>query len=141
MKKLLGMVLLMAMLSGCGHVGSSSEVSSSSKEDIPGRVQVVILLGQSNMEGHSYVQYLPKTMGEEKAREYASGYSNVSIAYACSIANNTSGGQFVPVKTGQGKDISRFGPEVGIAETLSQANLDEDVFLIKFAQGATSLYS
>lgn len=141
-------LLLLPLLLGCGGQTSSSSTSpsgssspSSSSEDdlIPNMAQVILMFGQSNMEGHTYSQYLLNTMGEDKAKEYVNGYEDVLISYSCTVDNNTSNGEFVPVKAGQGYSLDRFGPEVGMAETLSSAELQAPVFLIKFAQGATSL--
>lgn len=141
-------LLLLPLLLGCGGQTSSSSTSpsgssfpSSSSEDdlIPNMAQVILMFGQSNMEGHTYSQYLLNTMGEEKSKEYANGYEDVLISYSCTVDNNTSNGEFVPVKAGQGYSLDRFGPEVGMAETLSSVDLESPVFLIKFAQGATSL--
>lgn len=105
------------------------------------KVQVVLMYGQSNMEGHTYKQYLINTMGEEKTLKYKNGFDDVKISYACTISNNTSNKEFVPVQLGQGYNQDRFGPEVGMAEIFSNYNLQDKVYLIKFAQGATSLYN
>ena len=46
---------------------------------------------------------------ETKAKEYATGYNDIQIAYRCSINFNDSNGQFVDVKLGQGTNNERFG--------------------------------
>lgn len=102
-------------------------------------VQVVVLLGQSNAEGHTWSQYLTKTVGAEKAGEYAEGYPNVKISYACTIADNTSNGEFVPVKLGQGHSAAQFGPEIGIAEKIAALDPTKPVYIVKYAYGGTSL--
>lgn len=136
--------MLMSSLfcAGCGSTISSSATvsgsSSVSSEEISGKVQVIVLLGQSNMEGHTHTEYLSKTCGEEKAKEYISGYEDVNIAYEC-LSGNRSNGAFVPVKTGQGKDVSKFGPEVGMAEYFHEKNYRTPIFLVKYALGATAL--
>ena len=43
------------------------------------KVQVVLMYGQSNMEGHTYKQYLINTMGEEKTLKYKNGFDDVKI--------------------------------------------------------------
>ncbi|MCI7632978.1 MAG: hypothetical protein MSS80_02925, partial [Mollicutes bacterium] len=108
-KRILSLMILSGLLISCNE----------SKEDIidteqDNKVQVVLMLGQSNMEGHTHSQYLIKTKGETKAKEYATGYNDIQIAYRCSINFNDSNGQFVDVKLGQGTNNERFGPEIGI---------------------------
>lgn len=126
------------LCSACNNSGGNP----SEKPDEPvysNEVQVVVLLGQSNAEGHTWSQYLTKTVGEEKAREYAQGYDNVNISYACTIADNTSNGEFVPVKLGQGHSTAQFGPEIGMAEKISALDPTKRVYIVKYAYGATSL--
>lgn len=102
-------------------------------------VQVVLLLGQSNGEGHTYSSFLSKTVGDEKTLEYTEGYDNVKISYACTISENTSNGQFESVKLGQGHSAFQFGPEVGMAEKISAIDPAKRVYIIKYAYGGTSL--
>ncbi len=132
-------------LAACGNEKNGAENASTTSASAPSykvysnEVQVVLLLGQSNMEGHTHSQYLIKTMGEEKAKKYAQGFGNVLMAYANSVDGNTSGGQFVPVKTGQGYAVDRFGPEVGMAEAVSEIDPIKPVYFIKYAYGGTTL--
>lgn len=137
-KKTILIMGLAAILSSCGNTNQNNNEEPIEQNN---KVQVVLLLGQSNMEGHTYSQYLVKTMGEEKAKEYATGYSKTKICYRNSINFNDSNGQFVDVKLGQGTNTERFGPEIGIAETLNDVEFNDQVMLVKFAQGATSLYN
>ena len=102
-------------------------------------VQIVVLLGQSNMEGHTFERYLEKTVGSEKAKSYKNGFENVKIAYQNSYEYMNSDGKFVPVKTGYGVEVDRFGAEVGIAEKLFSVEFIKPVYLIKYAYGGTSL--
>jgi hypothetical protein len=118
---------------------NSGEDNPPQNKEYSNEVQVVVLLGQSNAEGHTWSQYLTKTVGVEKAQEYATGYDNVKISYACTIADNTSNGQFTTVKLGQGHSLNQFGPEVGIAEKISALDPKKQVYIIKYAYGATSL--
>lgn len=143
MKKLKTFVFLSLLLTGCKNsLPSSSEKDSiATEEKISNKVQVVLMYGQSNMEGHTHKEYLVSTMGKEKTKEYIDGYEDVKISYACTITQNTSNKEFVPVKLGQGYMTDRFGPEIGMAEYFHNQNLETPVYLIKFAQGATSLYN
>lgn len=128
------------LLCACnGDGGGAAPETPANEPEYSNEVQVVVLLGQSNAEGHTWSQYLPRTVGTDKAAEYAGGYDDVYISYACTVAENTSNGQFVPVKLGQGHSVDQFGPEIGIAEKLSALDLSKRVYIIKYAYGGTSL--
>lgn len=124
------------LLSACNSNNAPIDDTTSSSSEIDNTAQVVVLLGQSNMEGHTWSNYLTKTM-PDKAKEFADGYEDVKISFHNS-GDYTSLNQFVPVKLGQGLNINRFGPEVGIAESVHNAD-KKNVFLVKYAIGATSL--
>jgi hypothetical protein len=92
-------------LTGCELISGFFTTTTAKVEEEPQKVysnevQVILLLGQSNAEGHTHSQYLTKTVGEEKAQLYADGFEEVQISYANTISQNTSNGQFVPVKLG-----------------------------------------
>ena len=123
------------LLSACSNTPGDSHDSNPQQEE-NNLAQVVVLLGQSNMEGHTYSTYLSKTMSNEY-NKYIAGYDDVQISFHNS-GGYTSNKQFTNTKLGQGKSINHFGPEVGIAETVHAAS-KENVFLVKYAQGATSL--
>lgn len=137
---IIALVMVMGMLSACNNnVSNNNQPPKQPDKEYSNEVQVVVLLGQSNAEGHTWSQYLTRTVGEEKAKEYAVGYDNVSISYACTIAENTSNGEFVPVKLGQGHSVNQFGPEIGMAEKISELDPTKRVYIVKYAYGATSL--
>lgn len=137
-KTMLWIALLLVGCAGNPSPETGGTSASDSSEEFSNKVQVIVLMGQSNMEGHTYVKYLPNTCTEEKAREYAAGYDDVRIAYQC-LSGNSSSTEFVPVKAGQGKDETRFGPEIGMAEYFHQQKLRDRVCFVKYALGATSL--
>ncbi len=150
MKKLVCFLLILGILlccAGCGGgaAGTGASTTTAGQEEPPkeysNEVQVIVLLGQSNGEGHTHSQYLPKTVGEEKADLYTRGFENVKISYVCTIVNNTSEGAFVPVKLGQGTNVDRFGPEIGMAEMISEIDPVKPVYIIKYAYGGTTLNS
>ena len=130
-------------LTGCELISGFFTTTTTKTEEPPkvysNEVQVILLLGQSNAEGSSYSQYLPKTVGEEKAQLYADGFDEVQICYANTISQNTSNGQFVSVKLGQGYTTERFGPEVGMAEKIAEVDPEKRVVIIKYAYGGTTL--
>ena len=103
------------------------------------KAKVVLLAGQSNAAGCSISDYLKKNVSAEKFAEYETGYDNVYINYVSSDDNLSNG--FVKTTTHQGHNTSFFGPEVGIAEKLHKEHPDELFFIIKFAWGATDLFS
>ncbi|MBR7116608.1 MAG: hypothetical protein IKC87_02770 [Clostridia bacterium] len=101
--------------------------------------KVIILIGQSNATGCSLTSYLKTGVGEEKYAEFEAGYDNVLINFFLDNGNNSSGGEFVPVDLGCGAKDGYFGPEVGMAEKISGALLDERVFILKFTMSGYSL--
>ena len=104
-----------------------------------GKEAVVILLGgQSNASGCSLDEYLQKNVSEEKYAQYQKGFDNVYINYL-SGANMSQG--FVKCATLQGELPGSFGPELGLAEKLSELYPDRTFFIIKCAWGGTNLYS
>lgn len=124
---------------GCQNNETPNEPPKETPKEYSNEVQVILLLGQSNGEGHTHTTYLGKTVGEDKNAEYTQGYSNVKISYACTISENTSNGEFVPVKLGQGHSKTQFGPEIGIAEQISAIDPVKPVYIIKYAYGGTTL--
>ena len=71
--------VIAAVFSACNDTGGQNSQQTPDTPVYSNEVQVVVLLGQSNAEGHTWSQYLPRTVGEEKAGEYAEGYDNVFI--------------------------------------------------------------
>ena len=103
------------------------------------RAQIIVLLGQSNAEGNSHSKYLSSSVGEAKAREYFAGYDNVKISFINSDFLNTSDYRFVSVTADQGYTVERFGPELGMAEKISGAELDFPTYIIKYTYGGTAI--
>ena len=113
-------------------------------DDVPygfGKTARVILIGgQSNAAGTTRDDYLKMTSTPEKYAEYEAGYDNVYINYFASGTNKSRG--FVKCTTKQGENFTPgfFGPELGMAEKLSELYPDETVFIIKWAWGGTNLF-
>ena len=138
---------LMLSLVGCGGTNNSTsslpQTSSTSTVDDygdPNVVDIVVLAGQSNMEGHSWVGPLINNTPSKMHDYYLDGFENTEIMYYCNNGGNKSE-FFTPVKAGQGYDKTRFGPEVGIAEELMMRGRKRPVYIVKYALGATSLYN
>lgn len=107
--------------------------------DADGEVaRVIILAGQSNASGCSRDEYLQKNVSAEKYAEYENGYDNIYINYFSSGKNLSNG--FVKTSTCQGEEGGFFGPEIGMAEKLSELYPDEKFYIVKYAWGGTDLY-
>ena len=102
--------------------------------------KVIVLLGQSNATGCSIVKYLKDNIAAEKFAEYENGYPSVLINYCLDDHNATSNGAFVKVDLTCGAADGFFGPEVGIAEVLSEAYPDETIFILKYTMSGYSLH-
>lgn len=92
---------------------------------------VILILGQSNATGQALVSYLKETATAEDFARYEKGYQNIKMYFDVDSGSNTSKGKFVPVTLGQGNSEEKFGPEIGIAEVLSEKYPDETFYLIK----------
>ena len=101
--------------------------------------RVIILIGQSNATGCSLTSYLKDGVGEEKYAELEAGYENVLINFCLDNHSYTSDGAFLPVDLSCGAGEGYFGPEVGMAEKLSEALPDEKIFILKFSMSGYSL--
>ncbi len=102
-------------------------------------VKVVLLLGQSNATGASIVSYLEKSVPTDDFARYTEGFPSVLINYCLDDHNATSGGAFVKVDLTCGATDGFFGPEVGMAEVLSEAWPDQTVILLKYTMSGYSL--
>ncbi len=137
------------VFSGCGWFDSEDDHAIEMNTDFPechelkdggGRdAKVILLLGQSNATGCSRVEYLKANVTEEQFSEYQAGYDSVKINYSLDNQKATSDGEFVSVDLSCGASEGFFGPEVGMAEVLSLAFPDEEVFILKFTMSGTSL--
>ena len=104
------------------------------------KTRVILLLGQSNASGASINTYLEKAVGPEQYGRYTEGFDSVLINYCVDDHNASSQGSFVKVDMTCGAANGFFGPEVGMAEVLSQAYPDETVFILKFTMSGYSLH-
>ena len=79
---------------------------------------VYLIMGQSNASGISPSEYL-ETSHPDVYQRYTSGNDKVLMSYDIIYnASNT----FLPTKFGYAQGDTNFGPEIGIAEVLSQFN-------------------
>ncbi|MBO5458528.1 MAG: hypothetical protein J6A24_06190 [Clostridia bacterium] len=154
--KTVGALALAASTTLCGCV-SQTESSSYTKEDYALQMnvdfpscddlpdgngkaaKVFLLLGQSNASGCSIVEYLQLNTDEATFAKYEAGFENVKINYCIDNQYVSSDGEFVPVDLTCGCGNGFFGPEVGMAEVLSEAFAEEDVFILKYTMSGYSL--
>ena len=113
-------------------------------------VNVVIISGQSNAAGCKASRNLINSMGQEAYDKFNAGYQNIKIAYSNWTVDYTKSsrpkycqnaslkGAFVDVKLGQGNSTETFGPEIGIAEELTERWGDK-LYIIKVPCGASNL--
>lgn len=112
-------------------------------------VQVFVLAGQSNMEGHGIIAADPKRNGGKGSLEYLTKTPATASRFAHLVDKS---GQWAvrkdvwisyldrqgPLTAGFGAKPDRIGPELGIGWVLGDA-LDQPVLLIKCAWGGKSL--
>ena len=104
------------------------------------RAKVILLLGQSNATGCSISSYLKENISASDYLRYEEGFPSVLINYCLDDHNETSNGEFVKVDLTCGAGDGFFGPEVGIAEVLSETYPDETVFILKYTMSGYSLH-
>lgn len=146
-KTLLFFVSIFALLTSC----STPEVSLVEKENqTEKKTKVILLAGGDNCLGYSYSYHLQDhnmDVSDLKMQEYRDGYSNVKILYKNMLSShvvNQEIGDFENVRLGQGKVANEkfkdgiIGPELGIAEYLTNYYINEDVYILKFAGASSS---
>jgi hypothetical protein len=155
-------LLILLFLEGCVHVSldaiDDSGMGECNQEETSLNIdesqangtsvkQVIVLAGQSNAAGYSDAQFLPDSAGHiSSARVTAmrAGFDRVPIMYCNNPFDTphpkTENKQFEPTTLGFGfLEGTHFGPEVGIAEYLSEHYSGETFYIIKCATGGSSL--
>ena len=149
------MLILTILLPSCSSRNPDSEItedtttwlnmnlsypSPTSLEDGGGqRAKVIILIGQSNATGCSLNSYLEKNVPAEDFARYAAGFDSVLINYCLDDQKYTSAGEFRKVDLTAAAE-GCFGPELGMAEVLSEAFPDETIFILKYTMSGYSLH-
>ena len=102
------------------------------------KARIIVLAGQSNAVGVGHVKCLPRHFSAEKIREYTEGYPDIRINY---FSHDKKSGGFVTTAAGcTEKTKDTIGPEVGMAEYLTQNFPGEEFFIVKCAFGGMSLW-
>ena len=125
---------------------ASATCTNCGYKDVRTVAKIIVLAGQSNAVGQSFSYHLDNA----SFQKYKAGFENVQIYYSCNPYSTSEtkniGKTFVNVALKQGKGTSAkyaggcFGPEIGIAEYLSETYPGEKFFIIKDATGGTTLY-
>lgn len=103
------------------------------------RADIIVLSGQSNAVGCSYVECLKTHFPAERIKKLRDGFENIKINY---YSHDIKSGGFV--KTAFNCSVSdedTFGPEVGIAEALDEKYPGKEFFIVKLAFGGVTLYN
>ena len=143
--KILLLIPLLLSFIGCSNKTSSTtiqkESTSTSNQMVNKNVDVIVLCGQSNAEGHTWTNELIKNIDKTTAKKYINGFDNFKIRFNCSNGLNKNN-DFSNVKLGEGVSVNQFGPEIGICDYLDSVHsyLENDIYIIKYAVGGTSLY-
>ncbi len=103
------------------------------------RVKVIILSGQSNAVGHSEIAHLDS----QTKKIYVTGFPKIYIKSCVNPYLDWAQPQmtngFVRARAGLGFTPSHFGPELGMAEVLTEAFPDENIFIIRAATSGSSI--
>ena len=100
--------------------------------------EIIVLAGQSNAVGVGHARFLEHHFSEEQIKTYYTGYSTVKINY---FSHDKKSGGFVDTTVGCTEmQNETVGPELGIAQWLSENTRDKNYFIVKCAFGGTSLY-
>lgn len=111
-------------------------------------ISVILLGGQSNMEGNSWWRYLEGE--DDRYQEYKDGFDGIKMSFCNHESEADKAPSFNAVKLGYGgarnpgnggDDTTCFGPEIGMAKVLHDGGYDGKVVFIKFAIGATYFHS
>lgn len=148
MKKLFASLLLCLTLVSCSSTPTKG--TQIFDEQNNQKAHVILLAGGEDALGFSYTYHLLEHDGvsEQKFKEYQEGYDNVLISYKNMLNTglvHKEETKFVKTKMGQGKAANEgirygnIGPELGLAEYLSNFYPNEQFYIIKFAGGGDSV--
>ena len=129
LSKLLLTLPIVLSLTGCDNTSYNPKELDANKT----YENVYLIMGQSNASGVSPFSYV-ESYEPELYQRYMKGNEKVLITYDVDgrVENN-----YVPTKFGYGCNEETFGPEIGIAEVLSQK---QDLsYIIKASYGGTCL--
>jgi len=100
--------------------------------------KVILLFGQSNATGCSSKTYYESSYPDQ-FEIICDTISKVNIIFITENGGNSSQNSFVPCSFDCGCAAGYFGPEVGIAYQYEKAYPDDEIFIIKYSYGGTTL--
>lgn len=103
------------------------------------QAKIIILAGQSNAVGVGFVKYLPKYFDAATVARLTGGFDNVKISYASHDIQSEGFVKTTVNCTEETKDT--FGPELGMADYLSEVCPDETFFIVKCAFGGSNMFN
>ncbi len=119
------------------------------------KAKIIIICGQSNAAGVARHSYLEKTVGKERKEKLEKGFENIRIAYHCGglgpseepfrqipdrgSANVSNGFEKLSFSCGSHRNKEFFGPELGIAEYLSERFPEEEFYIVKHSYGGSTI--
>lgn len=124
-------VLLMTfMLCACSKtpVSTSSNVPTTSETPTVKEANVIILCGQSNAEGNTWNRMLMQKDEALFNKYFEAHSSNTKIKFRCNAMQPTHLNEsktFSSIRLGMGYDFERFGPELGMGETMRSRYLKD----------------
>lgn len=146
-------VFLLSLLSlfvSCNTTTSSEISSTHRQEETESKTRVILLAGGDNCLGYSYSYHLQDfnmDISDQKMQEYRDGYDNVKILYKNMLSThvvNRENENFENVRLGLGKVANEsfsdgiIGPELGIAEYLTNYYCNDNIYILKFAGASSS---
>ncbi len=169
MKKIIALILVAVMLAAFCACTPSGNPGNTTVTDVPTETEappvtmpdnvakVIIIAGQSNAVGYTYRNFFTlhdtykESYSDERLAKADEGYPNILIRYSNNpydpAQDTCSNDEFEPVKFGMGARNSGyqeewglpFGPEMGIAEYLTEKYPDDTFYIIKCATSGTNL--
>lgn len=129
-------------------LGSGSSLGGAEYDANKPDISVILLGGQSNMEGNSWWRYLEGA--DDRFADYKNGFDGIKMSFCNHESEADKAPSFNAVKLGyggarqpgyNGDATTCFGPEIGMAKVLHDGGYDGKVVFIKFAVGATYFHS
>ncbi len=103
------------------------------------QAKIIILAGQSNAVGVGFVKYLPKYFNETEVQRLTKHFEKIHISY---ISHDIQSDGFVATGINCTEETKNtFGPELGMADYLSEAYPDEEFYIVKCAFGGSDMFN
>ena len=147
MKKIIFMFLLLVVALtaiSCGTQEEKTDAPSDKTEATEpvttNEINIIILCGQSNAEGHTWWIEMKKKNPQLYKKYLKKEDSVLKMKFSCN-GGTYKNDSYESVKFGLGFNKDRFGPEVGMNEAYEGTNLTRPTYILKYTMGASDLYS